>query len=95
MALSQEQRAELDRLRLYNVQLRLQYAGPGPGSIVPGLLDGMVLRGDVEEWIAKRNETADRLQSQTLWWAKAAAWIAGLIGLAGIVVAVLIAIIHK
>lgn len=59
------------------------------------LLDGMVLRGDVEEWIAERNAAADRLQSQTLWWAKAAAWIAGLIGIVGIVVAVLIAVNNK
>jgi hypothetical protein len=86
VALSFDQIRELERLGIDNVRQRLRYAGAGPGSIVPGLGDGRMLRGDVEDWLAGKDkalrERAEKLQEDTLWWAKAAAWIAG----AGIVV---------
>jgi hypothetical protein len=40
-----------------------------------------MLRGEVEDWLAAKDNTlrerAEKLQEDTLWWAKAAAWIAG------------------
>jgi hypothetical protein len=91
MVLAVETRRELDRLGTDNVTLKLQYAGPGRGSVVPGLLDGMISRGDVEDWLAERSREATKLQSDTLWWAKAAAWIAGI----SILVSVLVSLIGK
>jgi hypothetical protein len=46
-------------------------------------------RGDVEDWLAEQNRDANELQLRILWWAKAAAWI----GIAGIPVAILTAVI--
>ena len=40
MALTPGQVRELERLGVDNVRERLRYAGPGGGSIVPGLGDG-------------------------------------------------------
>jgi hypothetical protein len=40
MALSDADRAELNRLGIENVKLKLSYAGPGGGSVVPGLGPG-------------------------------------------------------
>jgi hypothetical protein len=78
-----------------NVCQRLRYAGAGPGSIVPGLGDGRMLRGDVEDWLAAKDnalrERAEKLQEDTLWWAKAAAWIAG----AGIVVGMVVSFLAR
>jgi hypothetical protein len=40
-----------------------------------------MLRSDVEDWLASQDralrDRAEKLQRDTLWWAKAAAWIAG------------------
>lgn len=91
MPLSVEERKKLDELGVYNVQLKLQYAGPGEGSVVPGLLNGMVLRGDVERWLAEKNAQADKLQSQTLAWTKRATWA----GLGAIAIAIIIALGQK
>jgi hypothetical protein len=88
MSLSLSDRTELDRLGIDNVRLKIAYAGPGPGSVVPGLGPGFgMTRSDVEEWLAEQSRDASRLQLNILWWAKAAAWIS----LFGIVVAMVIA----
>src|SRR5262249_13104092 len=87
MALSDADRAELNRLGIENVKLKLTYAGPGGGAVVPGLRPGYgVERGVVEE-----AREALRRQSDSLWWAKAATWI----GAAGILVAIAIAALGK
>jgi hypothetical protein len=66
-----------------NVFERLRGADPGPRSIVPGLGDGKMLRGDVEGWLAERDKAhRDEKLQDTLWWARITAWIAG----AGIIV---------
>lgn len=81
MALTPGQVRELERLGVDNVRERLRYAGPGGGSIVPGLGDGKMLRSDVEGWLGEQDKAArkraEKLQEDTLWWAKAAAWFSG------------------
>ena len=91
MALSFDQVRELERLGVDNVRERLRYAGAGSGSVVPGLGDGKMLRSDVEVWLAEKDEAArkraEKLQEDTLWWAKAAAWLSGI----GIIVGTIVA----
>jgi len=88
MALSENDRAKLDRLGIENVKLKLAYAGPGPQSAVPGLGPGLdMTRGDIEEWLAEQSHKASKQQDDILWWAKAATWVA----VGGIVVAIAIA----
>ncbi len=88
MALSESDRAKLDRLGIENVKLKLTYAGPGPGSLVPGLGPGLdMTRGDIEEWLAEQSRRAAKQQDDILWWAKAATWVAAV----GILVAIAIA----
>jgi hypothetical protein len=96
MPIGGENRAELDRLGVENVRLQLMHAGPSRGSVVPGLGKrpdqqfGMT-RGDVEDWLAEQTRVAARQQADILWWAKAAA----IIGLAGIAVAIIVAVLGK
>ena len=70
MALTSDQVRELERLGVDNVRERLRYAGAGAGSIVPGLGDGKMLRGDVEVWLAEQDKAArkraEKLQEDTL-----------------------------
>jgi hypothetical protein len=87
MALTAEQRAELERLTVSYVRQQLPYAGASPGSVVPGLGNGMMLRADVAGWVAEKDQEQAQLQVSTLFWAKVAAWV----GVAGIVVAIIIA----
>jgi hypothetical protein len=88
MALSENDRAKLDRLGIENVKLKLAYAGPGPQSAVPGLGPGLdMTRGDIEEWLAEQTQKTTKQQDNILWWAKAATWVA----VSGIVVAIVIA----
>jgi hypothetical protein len=94
MPLSRADRAELDRLGVENVRLKMAYAGPGPGSVVPGLASPSgqwMTRSDVEDWLAEQGRKAERQQAAILWWAKAAAWV----GAAGIVVAIVVAVADK
>jgi hypothetical protein len=99
MTLKAEHRAELERLGIENVRQRLNYAGAGSGSIVPGVGDGRVLRSDVENWLAQEEVSRARrsmeLQESTLWWAKAATGATIILGITGIVVAVIIALLQK
>jgi hypothetical protein len=90
MTLSVADRAELDRLGIENVKLKLGHAGPGSGSVVPGLGAGFgMTRGDVEDWLGGPRGTKQRVD--TLWWAKAATWI----GAVGILVAIAIAALGR
>jgi len=91
MPLTPEQRAELERLTVSYVRQQLPYAGPGRGSVVPGLGNGMMLRADVAGWVAEKDEEQAQLQASTLFWAKVAAWV----GVAGIVVAIIIAALGR
>jgi len=95
VALTSDQVRELERLGVDNVRERLRYAGAGAGSIVPGLGDGKMLRGDVEVWLAEQDKAArkraEKLQEDTLWWAKAAAWLSGV----GIIVGAIVSFLAR
>jgi hypothetical protein len=92
MPLSRNDRTELDRLGIENVRLKLAHAGPAAGSVVPGLGPGFgMTRSDVEDWLAERTQEAAKLQADTLWWAK----LAAIVGIVGIVVAIMIAFLGK
>ena len=71
------------------------YASAGSGSVVPGLGDGKMLRSDVEVWLAEKDEAArkraEKLQEDTLWWAKAAAWLSGI----GIIVGTIVSFLAR
>ena len=75
MALRPDQDAELRRLNVEGIQQQLTYAGPGRNAVVPGLGDGMMLRGDVEEHVAKRERKATR----RLIWTNTALAIIGIV----------------
>jgi hypothetical protein len=95
VALTSDQVRELERRGVDNVRERLRYAGAGAGSIVPGLGDGKMLRGDVEVWLAEQDKAArkraEKLQEDTLWWAKAAAWLSGV----GIIVGAIVSFLAR
>jgi len=74
MALSEEQRRELDRLTIENVRLKLAYSPAERGAAVPGLGDGMLLRGDVEDWLAEMARLEAKERAATLRWARIAGW---------------------
>jgi hypothetical protein len=71
MPLTPAQLAMLNKLGAANVRPRLQYAGAGSGSAVPGISSPDPSRIDVEEWLAEKDREASRLQADTLWYAKA------------------------
>jgi hypothetical protein len=83
----------LNKLDAPNVRQRLQYAGAGSGSIVPGISSPDPLRIDVEEWLALKDREASKLQSDTLWYAKAAFWGTVVVGVAGIIVTIFAALL--
>jgi hypothetical protein len=95
MPLTFDQQRECERQGPDNVRRQLAYAGANPGSVVPGLGDGMMTRGDVQEWLAeierKSAEEQKEATASTLFWAKVAAW-AGIIGL---VVTIVIALLGR
>jgi hypothetical protein len=74
MALSEEQRRELERLTIENVRLRLGYSAAERGDVVPGLGDGMMVRGDVEDWLADMARLEAKERAATLRWARIAGW---------------------
>jgi hypothetical protein len=95
MPLTFDQQRECERQGPDNVRRQLAYAGANPGSVVPGLGDGMMTRGDVQEWLAeierKSAEEQKEATASTLFCAKVAAW-AGIIGL---VVTIVIALLGR
>ena len=96
MGLTPDQVCELERLGVDNVRDRLRYAGASGGAIVPGLGDrSQMLRRDVEDWLVEQDKVArkrvEKLQEDTLWWAKAAAWLSGV----GIIVAAIVSFLIR
>jgi hypothetical protein len=53
-----------------------------------------MLRGDVEAWLAEQDKAArkraEKMQEDTLWWAKTAAWLSGVGIIVGAIVSFLI-----
>ena len=60
------QLAILNKLGASNVRPRLQYAGAGSGSAVPGISSPDPSRIDVEEWLAEKDRETSKLQADTL-----------------------------
>jgi hypothetical protein len=56
MPLSPEQRIACERDGVEEVGRKMAYAGPGPGAVVPGLGDGLILRQDAADWIKEQGE---------------------------------------
>jgi hypothetical protein len=95
MPLTPAQLAILNKLGASNVRPRLQYAGAGCGSAVPGISSPDPSRIDVEEWLAEKDREASKLQADTLWYAKAAFWATISVGVAGIIVTMVAALFGK
>ena len=91
MPLSDADFEELELLRPDYVRSKLTLAGAGLGATVPGLGNGMMLRGDVEDWLAERDRESDKREADTLFFNKAAAWMAGL----ALVVATVFALLNR
>jgi hypothetical protein len=62
MPLSESEQAELKRLSPRIVEAKLQKAGASPYAVVPGLGNGLMLRGDVEDWLAQQYRRSSRLK---------------------------------
>jgi len=76
MSLSESDLAELRQLHPKIIEAKLQKAGANPGAVVPGLGNGMMLRGDVEAWLAqqyKRRSDMAETAGRFLWPVAAAA----------------------
>jgi hypothetical protein len=65
MVLTPERRTVREGFTDQEIRARLAAgAGPGTGSVVRGLGDGMILRGDVEDFLRERQEKAAEAQKQ-------------------------------
>jgi hypothetical protein len=91
MPLSDADFEELERLTPDYVRSKLTFAGAGLGATVPGLGNGMMLRGDVEDWLAERDRESAKRQADTLFFYTTAAWMAGL----ALVVATIFALLNR
>jgi hypothetical protein len=89
MPLSDADSEELERLAPDKIRSKLASAGAGRDAIVPGLGNGMMLRGDVEDWLAERDRESAKREADTLSFNKAAAWMAGLALLLATIIALL------
>ena len=89
MPLSDADSEELERLAPDKIRSKLASVGAGRGATVPGLGDGMMLRGDVEDWLAERDRESAKREADTLFFNKAAAWMAGLALLLATIIALL------
>ncbi len=97
MALTDEQRAELEALGPETVRIKLSLGGADRGASIPGFKTGpyrALTRSDIEDWLAEQHIAEARVQSSTLRWAKIAGW-AGIgsvvIGIVAIAVAIRLA----
>jgi hypothetical protein len=95
MALTPAQRATLDSLSTEDIRRHLSYVGPGTGTVVPGIADGVIPRSDVLAYLAKRDEQDAQVQRRRDLRQKLAIWIsvAGLIvGIAGVIAGIVLAL---
>jgi hypothetical protein len=65
MALSPDHRAAVEKLGVENVRRLLAYA---PGAVVPGIGDGMALRGDVQDWLFEQEGRTARAPRRRDFW---------------------------
>jgi hypothetical protein len=83
MALTTEQRAELEKHGPETVRIKLLQGGADRGAAIPGFTTGpyrTLTRSDVEDWLVEKQAEAAKNQRQTLQWAI----IAGLAAIAGV-----------
>jgi hypothetical protein len=73
MPLSDADSEELERLAPDKIRSKLASAGAGRNAVVQGLGNGMMLRGDVEDWLAERDRESAKREADTLSFNKAAA----------------------
>ena len=86
MALTPEQRAELEALRPETVRIKLIHGGPCRGAMVlgfkTGILGGNLTRGDIDDWLVEKGVEEVAMQRSTLRWAK----IAGIAAIVSVIV---------
>jgi hypothetical protein len=56
MTLTGAQRTELDKLATATVRVKLLQGGPGRGASISGFKCGDITRGDIEDWLAEKDE---------------------------------------
>jgi hypothetical protein len=84
MALTDEQRVELERLGPHIVAMRLNaHPVAGETSLVKGFKD--LLRKDAEVWLATKGKEEAQQRAKTLWWAVIGG-LAGSVGVALVIV---------
>jgi hypothetical protein len=88
MALTPAHRAALDSLSREDIRRQLGYAGPGMGSVVPGIGDGMALRAVVLEYLVERDEKEERPLRRRQKWAIGIAAISLFVSIMSLAVAV-------
>jgi len=95
MPLTLEQRAKLEELRVSEVRLHYERAGMDNHRTVATLLDGGMLRRDVGEWLAEKERESQTIQVRAFDFARATFRTTIIIGVAGIIVAIIIALLGK
>lgn len=87
MALSEEDRKELESMGAANVRMHLQsFPSTGTGAAIP-FKKGHLTKGDVIEWLSEQHRTEEAYQTSTLRWARIAGWasiIAVIVSIVGI-----------
>jgi hypothetical protein len=97
MALTDQQRAELERLGLSNVLVKLAQPGTGRGAALGGFPSGDMTRGDVEDWTGEKLADQARQQAEALRWTKISgkwARIAGWAALAAVGIGIVVPLLQ-
>ena len=95
MALTPSQQVALDSLSTEDIRRQLSYVGPGTGTVVPGIADGMILRSDVPAYLVERDEQTAQVQRRRDFRRTLAIWasVAGIIvGMAGFIAGIILAL---
>jgi hypothetical protein len=86
MPLSPEHRAFLDQKGLEAVRVKLGAYGPGSEVQVGFSRDVIIVRADIEQWLAEKNAAMERREAAVLRWAR----IAGVAAVLGLIATVVI-----
>jgi hypothetical protein len=88
-------RVALDSPSTEDIRRCLSYVGAGAGTVVPGIADGMIVRGDVLAYLVERDEQTAQVQRRRDFRQKLAKWVgvAGIIvGIAGVIAGIILAL---